>query len=124
MIKNFKQYIVESDEYYISCGDDDDLFFNVFHGKDDKNLSVPVESYMVDYISKALGDDYKVMKDGSNYIIVRDNFGTLVSNIIPLKDEWFLCNVRNKKFVYTTYKCDQLDGLVKLLKDNLLYKLI
>ena len=26
----------------------------------------------------------------------------------------------NKRFVYNTYKCDQLDGLVKLLKDNLL----
>lgn len=118
MIKNFKQYIVESDEYYIS-NQDNDLFHNVLHNRDE-NLSVPVESYMVDYISKALGDDHKVMKDGSKFIIVKDNFGTVVSNIIPLKDEWFLCNVRNKRFVYNTYKCDQLDGLVKLLKDNLL----
>ena len=61
----------------------------------------------------------------NNGVILRFNYckgyNTKLSWILQLEDEWFLirlASTHKRDTTLVTYKCDQFDGLVTLLKDK------
>ena len=72
-------------------------------------------------------DEFKILKDTYGEVVclitgkllkifLNDNKFLLINK---LPDEWYICRNYLGHFIYKYYKCDQFEGLIKLLEDIL-----
>ena len=89
-------------EYYFEIGDSDldNLRFAFFKESD------------IELIKKHCEGRFKVVHNSS--LIWSSNRWLYRIQIESLEDEWFLVYINNSEY----YKCDRIDGLLKLLKDK------
>jgi len=80
------------------------------------HLNAPFNEDELDKISKSIGH-YSLKK--VNPYFVRINLGDLmlIGNILKDNDEWFYLYLFSNS--EKTWKCDQLEGLLKCIKDNI-----
>ncbi len=107
-------YAITQDEYDLLRYKDSNIYFtNLFISKSDIEI--------ITNFSNTISDEIRVFKvrlDGRIKIeIPNHNYKNYdIFWIQPLEDEWYLCPIRiNDKWSY--YKCDQIEGVLKLLKD-------
>ena len=115
-MKYLKKFNESSNEYYQIVDYDewiDAIFSKIIH----------FEERYIDEIENRLRTEYKVIRPGANYIeIVHYKWNNY--EICQAHDEWFYAReevqdtMSNSYGSITYYKCDQFDGLLKLLKDN------
>ena len=108
MILKYKQF--ESNSHYYSVTED------FFYMKKEKRLNFSVIVY--DKIENLLNDKWVIEIYENKATIFRKGKkkNSLYDTLIFLSDdEWYFVRVGGEK--YTCYKCDQIDGLLKLLND-------
>ena len=100
-------------EYYFEIGDSDldNLRFAFFKESDIELIKKHCEGrFKVVHTDKFILDLYE---DNSS-LIWSSNRWLYRIQIESLEDEWFLVYINNSEY----YKCDRIDGLLKLLKDK------
>lgn len=109
-LKLFEGYL---DNYYSEITEDE------YHSYSNISNFVSMEQKYIDKLSKL---NFKIDKVGM--FKISDNTDI---HIYPLEDEYFLVAAAflvatavkgSKKYKYCYYKCDQFEGLMKLLKDK------
>jgi len=115
-MKYLKKFNESSNEYYQTSEYNE--WIDVIYSK-----SVEFEQKYVDEIKSRLKTEYYRINQHSNFIeIVYDRWSNY--EIGQAQDEWFyvrkevqdiMSGPYNESYVY--YKCDQLEGLLKFLKD-------
>ena len=115
LMKHLKKFNESSNEYYQSV-DYNDWVDAIF------SKSVTFEQKYVDDIKNRLKTGYRINQSGNFIEIVYDRWSNY--EIGQAQDEWFFLRKEvqdimsgpyNESYVY--YKCDQLEGLLKFLKD-------
>lgn len=61
----------------------------------------------------------KSEESGINYLLI--SFANKKMNIVEMKDEYFMCFYEDKKNI-ESFKCDQIGGVIELIKDKSMIK--
>jgi len=120
-IKLFEGYL---DEYYQKINRVD---FDVYQWGEDNSLNnrVDFDRKIMTNIGSLLNNGFKFdrLYIGSNVMTITGNRESIL--IIQLEDEWFLVRQQVEDIMsgpynesYNYYRCDQVEGLKKLLKDK------
>jgi len=120
-LKLFEGYL---DEYYQKINRVD---FDVYQWGEDNSLNnrVDFDRKIMTNIGSLLNNGFKFdrLYIGSNVMTITGNRESIL--IIQLEDEWFLVRQQVEDIMsgpynesYNYYRCDQVEGLKKLLKDK------
>ncbi len=109
---NNEYYQEISEDIYYECN-------NIVFNTDDANRIIDLfrmhKIYVYNYQS---WDLIKNTNDNLNdTVVIRIDIYHTVVKILSLVDEWFIVSIYNRGKTHV-YKCDQMDGLIKCLKDK------
>lgn len=117
-MKYLKKFKESKEEYYV----------NFDTSKLEKKEFINISDRSVYYIKEFLGVKfnyrltslYPGISNVDKYIMIYEVSGgneRLKYSIMELEDEYFIVHVYKGKLYSNTYKCDQIDGVLELLKD-------
>ncbi len=113
-------YEISKDEYQ-KFKDDDIKYLSIEDYDNIRQFITNIDKKIIiatPHISERRGIEELSFSRSIHYLF--DNYGHVNKYFIQyIGDEWYLCGIKEKDFSWSYYKCDQLEGLFKFLKDNL-----